>query len=398
MPYTNDPEAEGTRPVGKSTGRSPRQNSNNPPLVYLVVGARPNFMKIAPIVRAVSAHSRLDYEIVHTGQHYDHDMNDVFFEELGIPEPGVFLAAGSGSHSEQTAKIMVAFEKCCQRRRPDAVLVVGDVNSTLACAVVAKKLCIPVAHVEAGLRSGDMTMPEEINRLVTDSISDWFFVTEPSGVENLRREGKPESAIHFVGHVMVDNVLYQATQLAATGVCPSESAEFKRQATAGGGRYGVITLHRPNNVDDVETLTGICRALTAIAEDLPLIFPAHPRTRANLDRHGIDLGSNISLVGPQGYMAFLNLWMDAALVLTDSGGLQEETTALGVPCVTLRDNTERPVTIESGSNVLAGTAPDRIVAAARMVLRGEGKRGERPYLWDGRAAERIVAILARELS
>lgn len=363
------------------------------PTIYLVAGARPNFMKIAPIVRALKAHGGLDYKIIHTGQHYDREMNEVFFEELGIPQPDVFMGAGGGSHAQQTAKIMTAFEELCQARRPDAVLVVGDVNSTLACSIVAKKLNIPVAHVEAGLRSGDMSMPEEINRLVTDSISDWFFVTEPSGVEHLCREGKAERAIHHVGHVMVDNVLYQAEKLAQLAAL-FETSDFKRQHE----RYGVVTLHRPSNVDSAEMMARIGGALKEIAVDLPLLFPVHPRTRANLEKFGIDLGPNITLVGPQGYMAFLNLWKDAVVVLTDSGGLQEETTALGVPCITIRENTERPVTVEEGTNVLVGTDPARIVAEARKVMRGEGKQGRRPHLWDGRAAERIVGILARELA
>lgn len=363
------------------------------PTLYLVAGARPNFMKIAPIVRALQAHGGLGFKIIHTGQHYDREMNEVFFEELGIPQPDVFMGAGGGSHAQQTAKIMTAFEELCQASKPDAVLVVGDVNSTLACSIVAKKMCIPVAHVEAGLRSGDMTMPEEINRLVTDSISDWFFVTEPSGVEHLRREGKAESAIHYVGHVMVDNVLYQADKLAQSDA-EFETSGFKRQYP----RYGVITLHRPSNVDSAEMMARIGGALKEIAAELPLLFPVHPRTRANLEKFGIDLGPNISLVGPQAYMSFLNVWKDAAVVLTDSGGLQEETTALGVPCITIRENTERPVTVEEGTNVLAGTDPARIVAEVRKVLCGQGKQGRRPHLWDGKAAERIVAILARELA
>ncbi len=368
------------------------------PVIYLVAGARPNFMKIAPIVRAIEAHGDLDYKIVHTGQHYDREMNDVFFEELGIPEPDVFMAAGGGSHAQQTGKIMVAFEEYCQAHRPDAVLVVGDVNSTLACSIVAKKLCIPVAHVEAGLRSGDMSMPEEINRLVTDSISDWFFVTEPSGVEHLRCEGKSESAIHYVGHVMVDNLLYQVERLAHTDTSSFETAALKQQATASGGRYGVITLHRPSNVDNAETMAKIGRGLKEIATELPLIFPVHPRTRNNMENFGIDLGPNITLLGPQPYMPFLDLWKDATVVLTDSGGLQEETTALGVPCITIRENTERPITVDEGSNVLVGTDPARIVAEARKVRRGEGKQGRRPLLWDGKAAERIVEILFAELN
>jgi UDP-N-acetylglucosamine 2-epimerase (non-hydrolysing) len=360
-------------------------------LIYLVAGARPNFMKIAPIVRALQAQPSppaLSYKIVHTGQHYDRDMNEVFFEELGIPRPDVFMPGGGGSHARQTARVMIGFEELCRTERPDAVLVVGDVDSTLACSIVAKKMGIPVAHVEAGLRSGDMGMPEEINRLVTDSIADWFFVTEPSAVEHLRREGKREDAIHYVGHVMVDNVLYQADKLAGADTSAFETAAWKAASRAGGGRYGVVTLHRPANVDAPAALARIAGALGAIAAELPLIFPVHPRTRANIERFGIDLGPGVTLAGPQPYMAFLDLWKDAALVLTDSGGLQEETTALGVPCVTLRDNTERPVTVEEGSNVLAA-----IVAAARAILRGEGKRGRRPALWDGQAARRIVAVL-----
>lgn len=368
------------------------------PLLYLVAGARPNFMKIAPIVRALQAHGGIAFKIIHTGQHYDREMNDVFFEELGIPQPDVFMGAGGGSHAQQTAKIMVGFEELCQAERPDAVLVVGDVNSTLACSIVAKKLQIPVAHVEAGLRSGDMAMPEEINRLVTDSISDWFFVTEPSGVDHLRREGKAEAAIHYVGHVMVDNVLYQAQKLAHTDTAGFETSAFKAAHSRNGQRYGVVTLHRPSNVDDAAMMARIGGALRDIATELPLIFPVHPRTRGNLAKFGVDLGPNITLVGPQAYMAFLNLWKDAAVVLTDSGGMQEETTALGVPCITIRENTERPVTVEEGSNVLAGTDPAVIVAEARKVLRGEGKQGRRPQLWDGNAAVRIVDILAGHLA
>ncbi|NHZ92138.1 UDP-N-acetylglucosamine 2-epimerase (non-hydrolyzing) [Massilia sp. CCM 8733] len=368
------------------------------PLIYLVAGARPNFMKIAPIVRALQQQDALTFKIIHTGQHYDREMNDVFFEELGIPQPDIFMGAGGGSHAQQTAKIMVAFEELCQAERPAAVLVVGDVNSTLACSIAAKKLNIPVAHVEAGLRSGDMTMPEEINRLVTDSISDWFFVTEPSAVSHLQREGKAESAIHYVGHVMVDNVLFQADKLGTADTSAYETSAIKAARSANGARYGVVTLHRPSNVDDAAMMTTLAGALREIAQELPLIFPVHPRTRANLDSFGIDLGPNVTLVGPQAYMAFLNLWKDAAVVLTDSGGLQEETTALGVPCITIRENTERPVTVDEGSNVLVGTDPARIVAEARKVLRGEGKQGRRPHLWDGKAAERIVAVLTKELA
>ena len=362
--------------------------------LFIVAGARPNFMKIAPIVRALQAHGAMEFKIIHTGQHYDREMNDVFFEELGIPAPDVFMGAGGGSHAQQTAKIMVGFEELCQAQRPDCVLVVGDVNSTLACSIVAKKLCIPVAHVEAGLRSGDMSMPEEINRLVTDAITDWFFVTEPSGRDNLLREGKSAEAVHYVGHVMVDNVLFQAGKLDAVDTSGFETAAFK----AASPRYGVVSLHRPSNVDDEATMRRIGEALITVSAQLPLIFPVHPRTRANLERFGVDLGRNVTLVGPRAYMEFLNLWKDAAVVLTDSGGLQEETTALGVPCITIRENTERPVTVDEGTNVLVGTDPVKIVSEVRKVFSGEGKQGRRPDLWDGKAAERIVAIMASALS
>lgn len=364
-------------------------------MLYLVAGARPNFMKLAPMVRALDRRrDELSYRIVHTGQHYDREMSDVFFEELGIPKPDHHLGAGGGSHAQQTAKVMVAFEELCQTERPAAIVVVGDVNSTLACSIVAKKLGIPVAHVEAGLRSGDMAMPEEINRLVTDAISDWFFVTEPSGEANLLREGKRPDAVHYVGHVMVDNVLYQREALLRAPPTEGESLPFKQSHA----RYGVVTLHRPSNVDDAEVFGRIAVALREVSESLPLVFPVHPRTRSNIQKFGIDLGPNVTLMPPLAYMEFLNLWKDAALVLTDSGGLQEETTALGVPCITLRENTERPVTVTEGTNVLAGSDRDVIVASAHRVLAGEGKQGRRPHLWDGHAADRTVDILARALA
>ena len=363
------------------------------PRIDLIAGARPNFMKIAPIVRALREDARLDWRIVHTGQHYDRDMNDVFFDELGIPPPDVRLGAGGGSHATQTAKIMTAFEELCQNGKSDAVLVVGDVNSTLACSIVAKKLGIPVAHVEAGLRSGDMTMPEEINRLVTDAISDWFFVTEPSGMAHLLREGKDPAAVHNVGHVMVDNVLYQAERLALMDSSLLESDAFKRKHS----RYGVLTLHRPSNVDSQPMLERLAVALRVVSQRLPLVFPVHPRTRANLEKFGIDLGPAVELMRPQAYMSFLHLWKDAVVVLTDSGGLQEETTALGVPCITLRENTERPITVGEGSNVLAGTEPRRVIELATAAIEGRCKRGRRPDLWDGHAAQRVVNILADSL-
>jgi len=362
--------------------------------LHLVAGARPNFMKIAPIVRALQARPGLfDYRIVHTGQHYDREMSDVFFEELGIPKPDFHLEAGGGSHATQTAKIMTAYEAILGRERPDCVVVVGDVNSTLACSIVAKKLHIAVAHVEAGLRSGDLRMPEEVNRLVTDAITDWFFVTEPSGRENLLREGKPEERVFFVGHVMVDNLFHQRERLGDADRSGLESEALKKQF----GRYGVVTMHRPSNVDDESILRGIAGALREISTKLPLIFPVHPRTRGNLEKFGIDLGPKVLLTKPLSYMEFLNLWHDASLILTDSGGLQEETTALGIPCVTLRENTERPVTVDEGTNTIVGVDPERILVAAETVLAGQGKAGRRPQFWDGRAAERIVQALAERV-
>jgi len=365
------------------------------PCIHIVAGARPNFMKIAPMVRALQADGRLAWKLVHTGQHFDRNMSDVFFEELGIPAPDVHFNCGGGSHATQTARIMEAFEQHCANDRPDAVVVVGDVNSTLACAIVAKKAGIPVAHVEAGLRSGDMTMPEEVNRIVTDSISDWFFVTEPSGLHHLAREGHPAERVFHVGHVMVDNVMHQARQLETMDRSRYETDAIKRQL---GGRYGVVTLHRPSNVDSLQTLSGIAGALNTVAAELPLVFPVHPRTRGNLEKLGLQLSPHIHLMAPQPYMSFLNLWKDATLVLTDSGGLQEETTALGVACITLRENTERPVTVDEGTNTLAGTDPARIEALALAALRDGGKRGQRPALWDGHAAERIVQTLVAQLA
>ena len=359
-------------------------------LIALVAGARPNFMKIAPIARALDrARERFFYQIVHTGQHYDDDMNAVFLRELGIPEPSVFLHGGGGSHAQQTARIMIGFEEYCETARPNMVMVVGDVNSTLACAVVAKKLNLSVAHVEAGLRSRDRTMPEEINRLVTDAISDWFFVTEPEGVSNLLSEGHQPERIRHVGHVMVDNLLFQKGKLEAGDGAGMATAALKASLR----RYGVVTLHRPSNVDDRETFARILSALKCLASELPLVFPLHPRTRKQMEMFELDPGPNIHMLPPLSYMEFLNLWMNAVMVLTDSGGIQEETTALGVPCLTLRENTERPITLAEGTNVLVGTDPSRIGAEARRILDGGRRPGRCPALWDGHAAERIVAVL-----
>ena len=369
----------------------------NPPVLHLIAGARPNFMKLAPLVRALQADGRLAFKIVHTGQHFDHDMNDVFFKELGIPQPDVRLQCGGGSHAEQTGKIMLAYEQFLASSRPACCIVVGDVNSTLACAIVAKKALVPVAHIEAGLRSGDRTMPEEINRLVTDAITDWFFVTEPSGLTHLLREGQKAEDIYEVGHVMVDNVLYQASQLDQGQAAQTPETEALKRQLQAAGRYAVVTLHRPSNVDGEANLRRAAGVVNALAKEVPIVFPMHPRTRKNMEAAGIVLDPAVHVLPPQGYMAFLNLWKDAALVLTDSGGLQEETTALGVPCVTMRENTERPITVEQGSNVLAGTDPVVVLAACRATLAGHGHKGRRPPLWDGHSARRIVDILATKL-
>ena len=358
------------------------------PLIHLIAGARPNFMKIAPIIRELKKHrDTFRYQLIHTGQHYDTAMSDVFFEELEIPKPDFHLNVGSGSHADQTARIMMAYEPICLTEKPDVVLVVGDVNSTVACSLVAKKLNIKVAHVEAGLRSGDLEMPEEINRIVTDSITDYFFVTEQSGVDNLIAEGKSEQNIHFVGHVMIDNLFYQVEKLETRD--PSElriSSGLKEKFQ----EYGVVTLHRPSNVDDKAKLAGILKALGEISQELPLLFPIHPRTKNSVQNFGLSLPDSIIQLEPLPYMEFLNLFKDAILVLTDSGGIQEETTALGVPCVTIRENTERPITITEGTNTLAGTTSKGIIKKAQEQINLNNKTLRRPTLWDGKASSRIL--------
>jgi len=321
-------------------------------------------------------------------------MSQAFFEDLELPEPDFFLNAGSGSHAVQTAKIMNAFEELCQQQKPDLVIVVGDVNSTLACSVVAKKLLIQVAHVEAGLRSFDLTMAEEINRMVTDSISDYFFVTEESGTNNLLREGKPKDRIHFVGNVMIDNLLYQAGMLEKDDGKGFSTLELKN----GKKDYVFLTLHRPSNVDSKECFDEIAGALNYIAAERPILFPVHPRTRKMMNEFNIELSGNISLLPPLGFKESLFLWKGARLVMTDSGGLQEEATALGVPCVTLRENTERPITIEMGTNVLAGTQKESILNAYKESINKKGKEYVVPPKWDGKAAERIWRVILNRVS
>jgi UDP-N-acetylglucosamine 2-epimerase (non-hydrolysing) len=357
--------------------------------VFLVAGARPNFMKIAPIYRESLKHQQVSCKIVHTGQHYDYDMSQAFFEDLRIPRPDFFLETGSGSHAVQTSRIMMAFEKLCEEEKPSLVIVVGDVNSTLACSIVAKKLLIQVAHVEAGLRSFDMTMPEEINRIVTDSISDYFFATEESAIRNLLREGKQEDTIHYVGNVMIDNLFFQLQKLDKKDVRKFTTYELKKSNK----NYIFLTLHRPSNVDSKSKFEEIVAALNLIAEEMPLLFPAHPRTRKMLAELNIELSENIRLLQPLPFNESLFLWKDAVMVITDSGGLQEETTALAVPCITLRENTERPITIEVGTNILAGTRKDTILRAYRKSLDQKERRYSVPPKWDGRASQRIWDII-----
>lgn len=360
------------------------------PKILLVAGARPNFMKIAPIIRELNKRKDLfDFKVVHTGQHYDREMSDVFFQELDIPNPDYTLQVGSGTHAEQTAKIMIRFEEVCVKENPWLVLVVGDVNSTLACSIVAKKNQIAVAHVEAGLRSGDRRMPEEINRLVTDSISDYFFVTEQSGVDHLLAEGHSQDRVFFVGHVMIDNLFFQLEKVKQMDPKKLPSSEIKE----GLQDYGVVTLHRPSNVDDKDTFGEIIQALTEIGNQLPLIFPIHPRTQGNLEKFNLSLPDSIIVTKPLSYMDFLNLFRDAKLVLTDSGGIQEETTALGVPCLTLRENTERPITVTDGTNKIVGTSKKRILEETQLVLSTKAQQLPKPPLWDGLASQRIVEKL-----
>ncbi len=355
-----------------------------------VVGARPNFMKVAPLHRALLPHAdRVQHMICHTGQHYDEKMSKVFFEDLELPQPDIYLGIGSGSHAEQTARVMVEFEKVCLEQKPDLVIVVGDVNSTLACSVTASKLHIPVAHVEAGLRSFDRDMPEEINRLVTDVIADYLFVTEDAGMRNLKHEGIADEKVFFVGHVMIDSLSYYREKAALSPVL----AQFSLLPKA----YTLVTLHRPSNVDVKENLEKILTIFEALQEQTRFMFPVHPRTRSRIAEFGLqerfDAITTLTLCDPIGYLDFLKLMDNAALILTDSGGIQEESTWLQIPCVTLRESTERPITSDVGTNEIVGLDIDLAVQKSRAALNGSAKRGNIPELWDGNAAERIVSIL-----
>ena len=368
--------------------------------VMCVVGARPNFMKMAPILRALAAHRPpLPALLVHTGQHYDQDMSDRLFVDLGLPRPDINLDVGSGTHAVQTAEVMRRFEPALDAHNPCCVLVVGDVNSTLACTLVAVKKGVPVAHVEAGLRSNDRKMPEEINRVLTDQVADRLYTTERSAEANLLREGVARERVSFVGNVMIDSLRANRSHArSAADTLRQHRIDPALLRHAEG--YGVVTLHRPSNVDDAHTLRSLLGVLGEVARQLPLIFVLHPRTRGNMERFGLGEmvdPARLALLPPQGYLEMLGLMSQAALVLTDSGGLQEETTALGVPCLTLRENTERPITVEQGTNTLVGHDRGAILGGVAEVLQGRGKRGRIPELWDGHAADRIAADLCHWL-
>jgi len=352
----------------------------------LVVGARPNFMKAMPLYKALKAKTGwFDPILLHTGQHYDYEMSKAFFEDLELPEPDIYLNVGSDTHARQTAKIMVGIEDVLLGEKFHLVVVFGDVNSTMAASIAASKLHVPVAHVEAGLRSFDRRMPEEINRVVTDVLSDLLFVTEPSGIRNLKNEGIPNDKIHFVGNLMIDTLFLYRDKAARSDVM--ERLGLRPQ------KYALLTLHRPSNVDDPQKFGEIWGALMEISEVIPVVFPVHPRTRRRIEEFQLPVPYGIRLLPPMSYIDFLALEMNARLVLTDSGGIQEETTALGVQCLTIRENTERPVTVEVGTNQLVGTSPERIKSEALRILEGKLKSGKLPELWDGHAAERVVRVL-----
>ena len=368
--------------------------------VLCVVGARPNFMKMAPILRAFAAHRpAIPTILVHTGQHYDKDMNDRLFEDLRLPLPDINLGVGSGSHAVQTAEVMMRFETVLDTHKPSCVLVVGDVNSTLACTLVAVKKGISVAHVEAGLRSYDRGMPEEINRVLTDQIADRLYTTERSALQNLLREGVDEQRVSFVGNVMIDSLVFNR-EFAKKPEATLAEAGVDVSALGLTQGYGVLTLHRPSNVDQPDCLEALLKVLREVSEKLPLVFALHPRTRANIECFKLsELVSTPRIVclPPQGYLEMLGLMSKSRLVLTDSGGLQEETTALGIPCLTIRENTERPITVDQGTNTMVGSDRSAILKEVDEILAGGGKRGRIPEFWDGRAAERIADDLAKWL-
>lgn len=358
-----------------------------------IVGARPNFVKIAPLMKEIKKVARFESFLVHTGQHYDHKMSGVFFGDLAICKPDVCLGAGSGSQSQQTAKMMIGLESVFRRINPGLVIVVGDVNSTLAAALVSAKMNIPLAHIEAGLRSFDRTMPEEINRVITDILSDYLFTTCPDARYNLEREGIDRSKIFLVGNVMIDSLLSFKQKAEKLNILKT-----RFNLTAGG--YALLTLHRPSNVDDPAALDNMFKAMKIISRDIPILFPAHPRTQRNIKAHKLKdhfSDSGIRIVDPLGYLEFLSVMMHSKLVLTDSGGIQEETSVLGIPCLTLRKNTERPITVTEGTNIVTGTEPNTIIRQAKKIIFGRAKKGGNIRLWDGHASERIVRVLNDKL-
>ncbi len=355
--------------------------------IHLIAAARPNFMKVAPLYHALTRAEWCRPVLVHTGQHYDPAMSDAFFRDLALPAPDFHLGVGSGSHAEQTGNVMIAYERICREQRPDGIVVVGDVNSTLACALVGAKLCIPVAHLEAGLRSRDRTMPEEVNRLATDAVSDLLLTPSPDADVNLRAEGVPPERVVRVGNIMIDSYEMQRQVI--------EARRIRERFGLDAQGYGVVTLHRPANVDEAQVLTALVTELAAVARRLPLVFPVHPRTRQRLEAFGLlerlTADGGVRLLEPLGYVDFMSLVSDARLIATDSGGVQEETTYLGIPCLTLRDTTERPITVSEGTNRLV--KPADLAAAVARVLNGEWPRGRRPEQWDGRTAERVSLAL-----
>ena len=358
-----------------------------------VVGARPNFMKIVPLIEEMRKNSKIEALLVHTGQHYDKEMSELFFDDLEIPRPDIYLGIGSASHTEQTAKIMIGFEKVLLKENPDLVLVVGDVNSTIACSLTAAKMGIKIAHVEAGLRSFDRSMPEEINRVLTDQIADFLFTTERDANDNLLREGIPKEKIFFVGNVMIDTLLKNRKKAENSKILEKLNLEKKNYAT--------LTLHRPSNVDVRGTFENLLDAFTEIQNKIKIVFPMHPRTEKKIEefnlREKITEMKNFITIKPLGYLDFLNLIANSKFVLTDSGGIQEETTVLRISCVTLRENTERPVTVTEGTNIVVGTNRDKIIKESLNIIEGKGKKGRIPELWDGKAAKRIVDIICKKL-
>lgn len=357
--------------------------------IIAVVGARPNFMKIAPLMKEFKKHPKIEAKLVHTGQHYSANMSDYFFRDLDIPKPDYNLGVGSSSHAVQTAKIMIKFEKVCLKEKPNLILVVGDVNSTIACSLVAVKLGIKVAHVEAGLRSFDRTMPEEINRLLTDHISDLLFVTEQSGLDNLNHEGIDEKKIFFVGNIMIDSLVFNLPKIKKSDIMDKKNLKKKE--------FILFTMHRPRNVDSEDNLKNMLDILNEVQKKIKIIYPIHPRTKRNIKRFGFENQVkemiNLVITEPLEYIDFLNLVLNSKAVLTDSGGIQEETTFLGIPCLTLRENTERPITVRQGTNIIIGNNKKKSLESVDKILKGTWKKGHIPELWDGKTGKRILEIL-----